>query len=192
MSTGYAVFDTTLGRCSLAWNDVGLIAVQFPGASEADDRRRLESRHPGIAETDPPPAIAQAITRIQALLAGGADDLTSVALDLSALSPFALGVYEVARATPPGKTITYGEIAKQLGQPNASREVGQSLGRNPWPIVVPCHRVLGADGKVGGFSAPGGVTTKMKLLEIERAHATDAPGLFDDLPLAVKPQTSRR
>ena len=94
----------------------------------------------------------------------------------------------MARSIPPGQTLTYGEIADRLGDRRPAREVGQALGRNPFPIVVPCHRVLAADGRTGGFSAPGGVETKLRMLAIERAQPGGAPALFDDLPLAVRPR----
>ena len=113
--------------------------------------------------------------------AGEAVDLGDIALDLAAAPDFHRKVYEVARTIPPGQTMTYGEIAKQLGVPHESREVGQALGRNPVAIIVPCHRVLGADGKMGGFSANGGVATKRRILEIEGASAVGAGPLFDRL-----------
>jgi methylated-DNA-[protein]-cysteine S-methyltransferase len=113
------------------------------------------------------------------LLAGEPDDLTDIPLDLDGVPDFNRGVYEIARAIPPGKTITYGDIAKQLGGVQLSRDVGQALGRNPCPIVVPCHRVLAAGNKPGGFSANGGVVTKLKMLEIEGALVNHTPSLFD-------------
>jgi methylated-DNA-[protein]-cysteine S-methyltransferase len=111
-----------------------------------------------------------------------------VRLDLGDVGDFERRVYDVARNIPPGRTLTYGDIAKRIGEPGAARAVGRALGANPFPIVVPCHRVLGADGKVGGFSARGGVETKIRILAIEKARTSDAPALFDELPLAVKPR----
>ena len=133
----------------------------------------------------PPPEIQRAIDAIVALLAGERRDLSDVPLDFESLPAFHRRVYEVARAIPPGSTISYGEIAARLGEPGAAREVGEALGKNPFPIVVPCHRVLAADGKLGGFSARGGVATKLRLLEIEGALKPEAPMLFEDLPRAV-------
>ena len=121
----------------------------------------------------------QAIDRITKLLAGEPDDLTDIPLDLDGVPDFNRGVYAIARTIPPGKTMTYGDIAKRLGGLELSRDVGQALGRNPCPVVVPCHRVLAAGGQPGGFSANGGVATKLKMLAIEGAYVNHTPNLFD-------------
>jgi methylated-DNA-[protein]-cysteine S-methyltransferase len=134
-----------------------------------------------VQEAVPAPDIQRAIDRILALLTGEPADLGDIVVDLDAVPEFHRRVYEVARTVPPGQTITYGEIARRLGVPHESREVGQALGRNPIAIIVPCHRVLGADGKMGGFSATGGIVTKRRILEIERADALGAGPLFDRL-----------
>ncbi len=131
-----------------------------------------------------------AISKIQDLLRGEPADLADVKLDLRGVPEFNLRVYEIARAIPPGKTLTYGEIAERLGDPAAARAVGQALGENPIPIIVPCHRVLASGGKFGGFSAPGGLETKAKLLTIEGAQTSEAPSLFDRLPLSAPPRKS--
>lgn len=123
-----------------------------------------------------------AVDGIVALLRGEAIDLLAIELDMERVPPFHRRVYEVARTVPPGKTLSYGEIAARLGDPGVARAVGQALGRNPCPIIVPCHRVLAAGGKIGGFSANGGVTTKLRLLLIEGARMNDAPTLFDRDP----------
>jgi methylated-DNA-[protein]-cysteine S-methyltransferase len=185
---GFAFFETALGLCGVAWNERGLIGVLLPEADAEAARRRLIRRHPDAREAEPPAAVRDAIARIVTLLADGEADLSPVALDMTGVAGLRAAVYAIARTIPPGSTLTYGEIAARLGQPNAAREVGQALGRNPWPIVVPCHRVLGANGKLVGFSAPGGVDTKLKMLAIERARTSDAPALFDDLPLSIKPR----
>ena len=112
-------------------------------------------------------------------LSGAAVDLSTVPLDMERVPAFERRVYEVARTIPPGQTLTYGEVAARLGDPGAAREVGQALGRNPFAVIVPCHRVVAAGGKTGGFSATGGVTTKLRLLEIERARLRSEPTLFD-------------
>ena len=125
-----------------------------------------------------PAGVQRALDRVQALLAGGNTDLAGIPLDLEAAPEFHRRVYEVARTIPPGRTMTYGEIARHLGAPHESREVGQALGKNPVAIIVPCHRVLGADGKMGGFSANGGVSTKRRMLEIEGAPEVGAGPLF--------------
>jgi len=142
-------------------------------------RTRISQRHADATEAEPTPEVQEAIDRMTRLLAGEPDDLTDIELDLDGVPEFNRGVYEIARAIPPGKTVTYGDIAKQLGGVQLSRDVGQALGRNPCPIVVPCHRVLAAGNKPGGFSANGGVVTKLKMLEIEGALVNHTPSLFD-------------
>jgi methylated-DNA-[protein]-cysteine S-methyltransferase len=123
--------------------------------------------------------VQDAIEGIISLLRGERHDLSAIALDMDGLPSFDRRVYEVARTIAPGATLSYGEISARLGARDLAREVGQALGRNPFPIIVPCHRVLAAGGKAGGFSANGGITTKLRLLTIERARTSDAPTLFD-------------
>jgi methylated-DNA-[protein]-cysteine S-methyltransferase len=176
---GFALFDTAIGRCAIAWSGRGVLAVQLPEANEAKTRARMRRRCPHARETSPPPDVQRAIAGIVALLRGDAIDFSAVALDMAGMPEFHRRVYEVARTIACGATLTYGDIAKRLGVPGEAREVGEALGRNPIPIIVPCHRVLAAGGKLGGFSAPGGVTTKRRLLAIEGARTSDAPDLFD-------------
>ena len=175
----FAIFDTALGRCGIAWSDRGINAVQLPMGSEAMTRTRIRQRYGDITESQPPAAVQAAIDGIVELLAGKPNDLKDVVLDLDGVPEFNRGVYDIARAIPPGKTMTYGDIAKRLGGVELSRDVGQALGHNPCPIVVPCHRVLAAGDKPGGFSANGGVVTKLKMLEIEGAVVNYTPSLFD-------------
>ena len=184
----HALFDTPIGPCAIAWGEGGIVGLQLPEKSRGATAARLLRRYPESREELPPPEIQTAIEATVALLSGEATDLGFVQIDLDGISDFDRGVYEVARSIPPGRTLTYGEIAKRIGEPGAARAVGKALGSNPFPIVVPCHRVLGADGKVGGFSANGGVETKVRILAIEKARTSDAPALFDELPLAVKPR----
>jgi methylated-DNA-[protein]-cysteine S-methyltransferase len=191
MTQGFALFETPIGLCGLAWGELGLVGAQLPEAAPGATWDRLRRRHPEAIETSaPPPAIQRAIERITDLLSGGRDDLTDIELDFSRVSAFNRRVYEIARAIPPGQTLTYGQVAKAMDDPHAARAVGKALGENPWPIVVPCHRVLGADGKSGGFSAPGGVETKARMLTIERARTNDVPTLFD-LEFSVAPARGR-
>src|SRR5262249_5102411 len=134
------------------------------------------------------------IDAIVALLGGERSDLSTAVLDMEPVEPFERRVYEIARTIGPGATLPYGEIATRLGDAALARDVGQALGHNPFPLIVPCHRVLGAGGKAGGFSANGGVTTKLRLLSIERARTSEQPTLFDDdraFGFAVKPKTRR-
>ncbi len=157
---GIALFDTAIGRCGVAWTARGIAGVQLPEARDAATRSRLLERFPGSPETSPPDRVARAVDDIAALLRGEAPDLSSVQLDMERVPPFHRRVYDAARAIPPGATLSYGELARRLGKPGTARAVGQALGKNPFALVVPCHRVLAAGGRVGGFSANGGVTTK--------------------------------
>ena len=174
----FTVFDTALGWAAVAWNEAGLTAVRLPSSERNRTEAGLKRRCPDAVAGEPPPAIAAVVVAIRELLAGGRPSLADAPLDLSRTSPFDAEVYAVARAIPPGETLTYGEVGERLGDKRLAREVGQALGANPWPIVVPCHRVTAAGGKLGGFSAPGGRTTKLKLLAIEGAAAAAQGDLF--------------
>lgn len=176
---GFCVFDSAIGTCGIAWGETALVGVQLPEAGAAATRSRMQRRFPATVETAPPPAVQAVIARIRRLLAGQSDDLMDVALDMAQVPPFHQRVYELARAIPPGRTLTYGELAAQLGEPGAARAVGQALGHNPFAPVVPCHRVLAAGSRPGGFSATGGVATKLKMLATESAQLGANPGLFD-------------
>ncbi len=178
-SRHFALFDTAIGRCGIAWGERGISALQLPMPNEQKTRARMRQRHGDIAEAPPLGDVQAAIARIIELLKGKPDDLADIALDLDGVPEFDRGVYDIARTIPPGKTMTYGDIAKRLGGVELSRDVGQALGHNPCPIVVPCHRVLAAGGKPGGFSANGGVATKLKMLAIEGAPVNHTPSLFD-------------
>jgi methylated-DNA-[protein]-cysteine S-methyltransferase len=175
----FTLFDTAIGSCGIAWGERGIFAVQLPMSEPEKTRKRIRQRYAGIEETPPPAEVQRAIAAIVGLLAGKPNDLADVALDLEGVPEFDRGVYDIARSIPPGKTLTYGDIAKRLGGVELSRDVGQALGHNPCPIVVPCHRVLAAGGKPGGFSANGGVATKLKMLAIEGAIVNHTPSLFD-------------
>jgi methylated-DNA-[protein]-cysteine S-methyltransferase len=179
MTTAFSRFETAIGGCAIAWGSAGILALQLPAADDDRTRARVLRRWPDAREDAPPPAVRQAVDGVVALLSGAAVDLSTVALDMEHVPAFDRRVYEAARAVPPGKTLTYGDIAARLGDPGAAREVGQALGRNPFAVIVPCHRVVAAGGKTGGFSATGGVTTKLRLLEIERAQLGSGPTLFD-------------
>ncbi|HVV10813.1 methylated-DNA--[protein]-cysteine S-methyltransferase [Amycolatopsis sp.] len=174
---GLAVFTTAIGHCGIAWGDRGVVGVCLPGRSAESTRAAVRKQCPEAVETEPPQHIAHAMDEIVALLRGERLDLTDIELDLEGMPEFHRKVYEVARAIPPGKTLTYGEVAARIGMPGSAQAVGQALGHNPIPIIVPCHRVLAAGGKMGGFSAPGGVDTKRRILVIEGARP-DEPTLF--------------
>jgi methylated-DNA-[protein]-cysteine S-methyltransferase len=152
----------------------------------------MRKRFPDAAEAPPPPDVKAVIGDIVALLQGEKRDLKSAELDFTGIADFHRRAFDLARNIPPGEVLTYGEVAKRLGDSGAARAVGQAMGANPFPIIVPCHRVLASGGKTGGFSAPLGLETKMQMLTIERAKLTDAPSLFEALPLAAKPAGKRR
>lgn len=193
MTIGLTLFDTAIGRCGVAWGEQGLLGVQLPESSDTATRARLRKKAPAARDVAMPPAnIARACEAMTALLRGETADLSFIALDMTSVPPFNCGVYDIARTIAPGETLTYGDIALRLGNKLLSRAVGQALGQNPFPIVIPCHRVLAANGKTGGFSANGGVTTKFRMLAIERAklagsNSNDAPMLFEP-ELSVAPR----
>jgi methylated-DNA-[protein]-cysteine S-methyltransferase len=179
-ATGFCLFDTAIGTCGLAWDADGAVAGSLlPEASEQKTRNRMRRHYPQAAECEPPPALQEVIRRVRSLLDGQSDALLDVELDMSNVPQFNQRVYEVTRAIPPGRTLTYGEVAAQIGEPGAARAVGQALGHNPFAPIVPCHRVLAAGQAGGGFSAEGGVATKLRMLQIERARFGNEPGLFD-------------
>ena len=188
---GFALFDTEIGRCGIAWSAGGVAGVQLPEGGDLAMRARLLRRFPGAREAPPPPEVRRAIAGIVALLRGEASELATITLDMEDVPPFERSVYEVARTIPPGDTLSYGEIARRLGAPGAARDVGQALGRNPFAIVVPCHRVVAAGGKLGGFSARGGAITKRRLLSVERAQGHGALPLFAVSPPAAADRSPR-
>jgi methylated-DNA-[protein]-cysteine S-methyltransferase len=179
MTEAFQLFETNLGTAGLAWADHGLIGVHLPEPEPANVRARMLKRFPGAIETEAGPAEVQAaMADIRRLLAGEKPDLLDVRIDEARAPEFNRRVYAIARAIPPGETLTYGELATRLGDKLLARDVGQALGANPWPIVVPCHRITAAGGKLGGFSARGGQDTKLKLLAIEGAAVAAQGNLF--------------
>ncbi len=178
-STSYARFDTPIGDCAILWRGERITGTLLPVGITERFTDVVRRRARDAAEAEPPPHVQAVIDAIVALLSGEARDLRDIELDMGGIGAFEGKVYAIARDIPPGETLTYGDIAKQLGDVALSRGVGQALGRNPFPIIIPCHRILAAGGKTGGFSAPGGVDTKFRILEIERAHAA-TPSLFTE------------
>ena len=160
------VFDTALGHCGIAWNAHGVAGIQLPEGNRPATLKRLRRRFPDGEILTPDGEAAQAVAALVDTLAGGQPDLDSIVLDMCEVPSFGQRVYAVARTIARGHTLTYGEVAARLGDAALAREVGRSLGANPFPIVVPCHRVLAATG-LGGFSAHGGAATKRRLLMIE-------------------------
>jgi methylated-DNA-[protein]-cysteine S-methyltransferase len=175
---GIALFDTAIGTHGIAWGRNGITAAVLPHARPdltlAALRRRADA-----PEVEPPAEVQRAIELVRQLLDGEDADLSEVALDTSALSDFDRRVAAVARTIAPGETLTYGEVAERAGAKGEAREVGSAMGRNRFAPIVPCHRVVAAGGKLGGFSAPGGVETKVRMLEIERRHAPGPLSLFE-------------
>src|SRR5215470_16252405 len=170
----FTLFDTPIGRCAIAWSASGVVGMQLPSASEPETRARLLRRFPEARELPPTPEVQRALEGIVSLLHGDASNLSNIALDMDRVPPFHRRVYDLARSIPPGETVSYGDIAAKLGAPGSARAVGQALGRNPFAIIVPCHRVLAAGGKIGGFSADGGISTKLRLLSIEAGQSNGA------------------
>jgi len=181
-AAGFALFDTAIGCCALGWTEAGIVDVNLPEASPDVTRHRIAGRLAGSREQPPPPQVRQVIERIVALFDGSTngpkDDLADVELDLSGVPDFNRAVYRVTRGIRPGTTLSYGQIATELQLPGAARAVGRALGDNPCPIIVPCHRVLAADGSMHGFSAHGGVAAKRRMLQLEGALPPDDPTLF--------------
>ena len=174
--TAYCLFETPLGACGIAWRETAdsslqtvVTAVQLPEATPQATGSRIARKAGSHQRSAPPPEIAAIIEKIRKHLDGEVQDFRGIALDLENVEPFFRQVYEATRQIPPGQTRTYGEIAKAVGQPAAAQEVGQAMAKNPVPIIVPCHRVAAAGGKLGGFSAAGGPATKAKLLALEGA-----------------------
>ncbi|WP_067681189.1 methylated-DNA--[protein]-cysteine S-methyltransferase [Nocardia miyunensis] len=175
-SPSAALFDTAIGVCALVWTDVGVLRFLLPEATA--DLTRTRMLRGGVRETEPDATAAEAIAAARAHLDGDLDDLRWIRLDHTGLPDFHRAVYGVTRAIDPGHTLTYGQVAERIGAPGAAQAVGQALGQNEIPLIIPCHRVLAADHALHGFSAPGGITTKAHLLEIERTPGFGEPTLF--------------
>jgi len=183
---GYTIFDSGIGRCGIAWGPSGIIGVQLPEVREIDTRRRLFQLYPDARELRPPLNVQVAIGGITALLRGAECDFAEVALDMTGIPAFNQRVYAYARAIPRGETRTYAEIASALRASGAVYSVAQAIGRNPFMIIVPCHRVLEAGNYADKISAHGGAISKRRLLSIEGTHPTASKTLFDVL-LPVAP-----
>jgi methylated-DNA-[protein]-cysteine S-methyltransferase len=170
ITRGFAMFDTAIGQCAIAWSDAGVTGFQLPERDAGATHRRMAARFPDAADTVSPPSMQRGIDAIVALMRGERVDLAFIPVDMDGVPEFHQRVYDVARTIRPGATMTYGEIADRVGDAGAARAVGQALGRNPFAVIVPCHRVTAAGGKTGGFSASGGRLTKLTLLALEGAH----------------------
>jgi methylated-DNA-[protein]-cysteine S-methyltransferase len=183
---GYSIFDTAIGRCGIAWGELGVVGAQLPEAREIETRRRLFQLYPEAREQRPPLNAEIAIEGMVALLRGGAADFSQVALDMTGIAGFKQRVYHYARTIPRGETRTYGEVATALRASGAVHSVAQAISKNPFMIIVPCHRVLEAGHYADRISPNGGVISKRRLLSIEGTHPTASKTLFDVL-LPVAP-----
>jgi methylated-DNA-[protein]-cysteine S-methyltransferase len=181
----WTLFETAMGSCGIAWNDDGLTWLQLPDADDGATRAALRAKTAetgdGAAAETMPAWVRDAVARVREHLAGKPQDLARITLDVSRVTPLTAKIYRAAQAIPAGRTATYGEIAARAGSPGAARAVGRAMATNPWPVIVPCHRVVAARGGSGGFSAYGGLVTKEKLLRLEGGTLTSSTqtSLFD-------------
>jgi methylated-DNA-[protein]-cysteine S-methyltransferase len=182
----YTIFDTGIGRCGIAWGDAGIVGVQLPEAREIETRKRLFHLYPDAREMRPPLNVELAIEGVCALLRGEGGNFSDVTLDMGGIHAFNQRVYQITRAIPRGETRTYGEVAARLGASGAVHSVAQAIARNPFVIIVPCHRVLEAGSYADKISPHGGVISKRRLLSIEGAGSPSSKTLFDVL-LPVAP-----
>lgn len=186
----YAIFDTAIGRCGIIWSSTGVVAVQLPEAREIDTRRRIFQVDPEAREQAVPLNTELAIEGIVTLLQGSDPDFSDVSLDAGDVPAFNRRVYEYACIIPRGETRTYHDIAKALGASGAAHSVAQAISRNPYMIIVPCHRALEAGGYADRISPYGGVISKRRLLALEGAHPIASKTLFEVLLPVAPPRTS--
>jgi len=181
----YLVFETAAGFCGIAWNGVGITSLRLPARSAEAAERTLRRRASGGEPGAPTPAVAEAVAAVQRYFAGEKTDFSGFALDLGEQEAFFRQVYAAARRVGWGHTTSYGALTKEVGAgPEAARDVGQAMARNPVPLIIPCHRVLAAGGKIGGFSAPGGSAAKLRMLALEGVHVEPPrPAQQADAPL---------
>lgn len=180
----YAVFETPAGFCAIAWSEAGVTRFRLPATTAETAERDLKRRLPAAERSAPTAEAAAAIDAATRYFAGEAIDFSAIPLDLSDQDPFFERIYAEARRVGWGRTTTYGTLAKALGaEPEAAREVGQAMASNPVPLIIPCHRVLAAGGKVGGFSAPGGAASKVRMLALEGVQVGPPPPAQASLPL---------
>jgi methylated-DNA-[protein]-cysteine S-methyltransferase len=172
----YSIFETAGGFCGIAWNTIGITRFQLPTKSAAATERLLLRRAPGADAAEPTPEVVEAVAAVKRYFAGEETDFSGFALDLGEQDAFFKQIYAATRRIGWGHATTYGALAKELGAgPEAARDVGHAMATNPVPLIIPCHRVLAAGGKVGGFSAPGGSAAKAHMLELEGVHVAPRP-----------------
>lgn len=178
------MFATQVGDCAIVWRvgDGAVVGSTLPQGGTEQVRRAVRRWYPGAVEAEATAGVAEAVERVRRLLDHGAETdaapAAEITLDMGAVPEFDRRVYEVVRSIPPGETLTYGEVAARLGAPGSAQAVGQALGRNPFPPIVPCHRVLAAGGGIGGFSARGGARTKLRML-VKEGAIPEQPALFE-------------
>jgi methylated-DNA-[protein]-cysteine S-methyltransferase len=174
--TDYHLFETAAGFVALGWNDVGVSGLRLPDTSAREAERALLRRLPGAVRAEPPPSVQSVADAVVRYFAGERIDFAATPIDMGKQDPFFEQVYALVRKLKWGETTTYGAIAKALGAgPEYARDVGQAMAKNPLPLIVPCHRVTGAGGKIGGFSAPGGSMSKARMLELEGVATGASP-----------------
>ena len=188
---GYTIFDTGIGRCGIAWSDYGVVGVQLPEAREIETRGRMLRQYPEARELPPPPDVEMAVEGIVALLRGQASDFSDVTLDMSGIHAFNARVYAYVRTIPRGETLTNGEVAAKLRASGAAHSVAQAISKNPFMLIVPCHRVLEAGSYTDKISPNGGAISKRRLLSLEGAHAISSKTLFDVLLPVAPPRPQR-
>jgi methylated-DNA-[protein]-cysteine S-methyltransferase len=178
----YFTFETASGFCGIAWNDAGITRFQLPAKSAKTAERLMQRRAPGVQQGVPTPTVGEAVAAVKRYFEGNETDFSQLELDLDGQDEFFKRVYAAARRIKWGQTTTYGDLAKELGGgPETARDVGQAMARNPIPLIIPCHRVLAAGGKIGGFSAPGGAAAKIRMLGLEKVElgsSKDGQGSF--------------
>ena len=180
----YHVFGTAGGFCGIAWNAVGITRFQLPAENASATERNLLRRVPGAEPATPPQSVLDTVSAVRRYFAGEETDFSNVELDLAGQAEFFMRIYAAARRIGWGQTSTYGTLAREIGVgPEAARGVGQAMANNPIPLLIPCHRVLAAGGKVGGFSAPGGAASKIRMLELEGVQFSSAPPAQQSLGL---------
>jgi methylated-DNA-[protein]-cysteine S-methyltransferase len=190
LGRAYTIFDTAIGRCAVVWDEAGIVGVQLPEAREIDTRRWLFQLYPEARESKPPPNSEAAIEGMVALLHGDAADFSDVTLDMRGIHSFDQRVYQITQRVLRGETLTYGDLATRLGSPSAVRSVAQALARNPFVVIVPCHRVLEAGGYADRMSPHGGLISKRRLLSIEGAVNSNSKTLLDVLLPVAPPRLS--
>ena len=186
----YAMFDTSLGRCGIAWSESGVIGVQLPAMREIEARRELLRRFPDARERTPPPEVVPAIDAISSALRGQSHAAAGLQLDMTAAPPFSRKVYELLQRVPRGETISFDEIASRLGMSGVIHSVKQAISRNPFPVLVPCHRAVPSPGETSGAPTFGGIVTRSRLLALEGASAGRSVTLFDALLSLAPPPRS--